>query len=230
MAEAPLSPAPGVRPRLLIGAAYVALTAVVFLLGIWVGRDIATRHPPETNEAVQMAAPARPAADSVPRPVDEKFFDKFREELYNSLEAGDGTPGAAAPEATAGLAPTTVQTQTAIRATATAERRVEPTKTATRPRATPTPRSTATRRPTTRVGTGSWVIQVGSTRNGTEAFEWSMRLRSKGFSPHTDESPSGGTTWFRVRLGPFATREEAVRAYQRLTGSTEFQDAYITTK
>jgi cell division septation protein DedD len=216
----------------MIGAAYVALTAVVFFLGIWVGRDVATRHPPETKETAQVAAPARPAADSVPRPVDEKFFDKFREELYNSLEDGESTPGATAPEATAtaGLAATAGRTQTAIRATATPERRGEPTRTATRPRATPTPKSTATSKPTKKIGPGSWVIQVGSTRNGTEAFEWSMRLRSKGFSPHTDESPSGGTTWFRVRLGPFATREEAVRAYQRLTGSTEFQDAYITTK
>lgn len=232
MAEAPRTPAASGRSRFLLAAAYVALSAIIFVLGIQVGRDLAERHPAQEEQVVQQAAPARPPADSVPRPADKSFYDKYREQLYNRVEGGeeppmDATAAAAAP--TAATAATAARTQTAARATATATRRVEPTRTPTRVRHTPTVRPTATVRKTAQAGRGAWVVQIGSTRSETEAFNWTMRLRGKGFSPHTDESPSGGTTWFRVRLGPFATREEAVRAYQRLTGSTEFQDAYITT-
>lgn len=232
MAEALRTPAASGRSRLLLAATYVALSAIVFVLGIQVGRDLAERHPPQDAQVVQQAAPAQPPADSVPRPAGKSFYDKYREQLYNRVEGGEEPPmdEAAAGTPTAAAATTAARTQTAaVHATATATRRVEPTRTPTRVRHTPTVRPTATVRKTTQAGRGAWVVQIGSTRSETEAFNWTMRLRGKGFSPHTDESPSGGTTWFRVRLGPFATREEAVRAYQRLTGSTEFQDAYITT-
>ena len=221
------------KMRILLGATFVALTGVVFVLGIWVGRDLAARHPPETDQVVRVAAPVRPEPGNVPRKVDEKFFDGFRQELYNSLEEGDETPGdAAATKPPTAAAPEATEKPEATRshATSTVAPRREATRTATRPRVTATPRHTATARPTRAAARGAWVVQVGSTRNGAEAFDWTMSLRGEGFAPHTDESPRGGTTWYRVRLGPFATREEAVKAYQRLTGSTEFQDAYITTQ
>ncbi len=236
MAEAPRAGGSKLRIRALLASLLTATAAVVFVLGIWVGRDLALRHPAVPDESLQVAAPIRPEPGDIPRPVDEKFFDGFRQDLYNELEAGDepveetqpaeraATPTVkmTASRETPRVAATVARTPTrAPTRVPTATRRVP---------ATATPKHTATARPTRAAGRGMWVVQIGSTRNGAEAFNWSMNLRRKGFAPHTDESPHGATTWYRVRLGPFKTREEAVEAYQKLTGSTEFQDAYITTQ
>ncbi len=234
MADEGTSSSSGTPWRMLVGVAFVAVTAVVFVLGIWVGRDLASRHPDEAGREVTAEAPARPAPGDVPRPVDPAFFDEFRQGVYNSLEEAESTDGEADAEAEAHA----TATQPAARSTnspaptATRTRGVQVRSTATRTLrpTSPPPRPTATSRPTRAAGRGAWVVQIGSTRSGTEAFDWSLRLRGKGFSPHTVEIPRGATTWYRVRLGPFATREEAVRMYQRVTGSTEFQEAYVTTQ
>jgi len=236
MAEGSQSTTMGGWLRILLGLTYVVVTGIVFLLGAWVGRDLGSRHPPEIGRSVEVTAPARPEPGDVPRAVDRTFFDEFREGVYNSLEEGEEstqevavTATPTAPGATSEAAqPTAGRTRTVASApTATKQATVAPRATATR---VPEPVATATARPAREAGRGSWVVQVGSTRNGAEAFDWALKLRGKGFSPHTDESPRGGTTWYRVRLGPYGTREEAVKMYQRLTGTTEFDEAYITTQ
>ena len=86
------------RTRLLVGAIYVVVTTLIFLLGIWIGRDVADRHPIEPARVAMVDAPERPLEGDLPKPAGRTFFDDFREGVYNSLEVGEeGETAAATP-------------------------------------------------------------------------------------------------------------------------------------
>lgn len=231
-AEPPRTSSPG----LILGGVYLVATVIIFGLGIWVGQDLARRHPDDAEVVVRRAAPPAPADGAAPRPVEKAFFDEFREGMYDDLAAEDATPtstaGASvvmtkvAPTTTQGVsrAPTVKPTATR-RVPPTATRRLPPTATRTAlRRGTPTPARAA------EVKRGSWLVQVTVTRSENEALRATLELRSRGFQASTDRATSGGTTWYKVRLGPFASRQEAVAAYGKLQSTGKFNEAYVTTQ
>ena len=48
------------------------------------------------------------------------------------------------------------------------------------------------------------------------ADEMSAKLRHLGYNSYIVETEIAGQTWYRVRVGPYATEEEARAAEQRL--------------
>ena len=73
---------------------------------------------------------------------------------------------------------------------------------------------------------GTW-IQVYSSANGDRARELAKRLRGSGFSVRLLETDVSGATTYRVRVGPYAARDEAERAASRLR--REFRlDTWVT--
>jgi DedD protein len=57
---------------------------------------------------------------------------------------------------------------------------------------------------------GAWVVQVGSTQERFEADRIAARFASRGAKVSVADVPGKGR-WYRVRLGPFDTREAADR-------------------
>lgn len=59
---------------------------------------------------------------------------------------------------------------------------------------------------------GGWQVQVSSFRTEAEADAFMQQLRARGHKAHVQraEIPSRGT-WYRVKIGPFATQFEATR-------------------
>lgn len=64
--------------------------------------------------------------------------------------------------------------------------------------------------------TGSFVVQAAATSNEAAARDLADRLRKAGFAPYAEKVDAKGATLHRVRIGPFATRDEAERARNRL--------------
>ncbi|HEY7368525.1 MAG TPA: SPOR domain-containing protein [Thermoanaerobaculia bacterium] len=62
---------------------------------------------------------------------------------------------------------------------------------------------------------GFWV-QVYSLSNAAEARQKSVRLASRGYSSRVSESSGKGGTLWRVRVGPYATRDQADAAATKL--------------
>lgn len=63
---------------------------------------------------------------------------------------------------------------------------------------------------------GSFLVQAAATSNEAAARNLTERLRKAGFTPYTEQVEAKGATLHRVRIGPFATRDEAERARSRL--------------
>lgn len=57
-----------------------------------------------------------------------------------------------------------------------------------------------------------WVVQVGSFSSSDNADKLVERLRGDGLSAYKESVRSSGSTIYRVRVGPYLEREEAIRA------------------
>jgi len=63
---------------------------------------------------------------------------------------------------------------------------------------------------------GPWFVQAAALSNESAARQLSERLTKAGMTPFVERTEAGGATLYRVRLGPFASRDAAVKARRRL--------------
>jgi DedD protein len=63
---------------------------------------------------------------------------------------------------------------------------------------------------------GQWFVQAAALSNESAARQLSERLTKAGMTPFVERTEAGGATLYRVRLGPFASRDAAVKARRRL--------------
>lgn len=63
---------------------------------------------------------------------------------------------------------------------------------------------------------GKFAVQAAAPASETAARELAERLRKSGFSPYTERTETKEGVRFRVRVGPYATRDEADKARARL--------------
>jgi len=61
-----------------------------------------------------------------------------------------------------------------------------------------------------------WVVQVGSFSSAANADNLVAKLRLEGHSAYREQVSSSGSTIYRVRVGPFVDREEAIGADRRI--------------
>jgi len=197
---------------------FLIASVLIFLFGIWVGRDLTERRLIDEEPVVRATIPAQPspAADGVGR----EFYDKLKEKAYEALQT---------PEQPAKATPTMPPpTRTLPQPTAT---RVSPTvKPTARPTKPPVARSTPTAGAPEAGAEGEWSVQVSATMDSREALALTLRLRGLGFQAYTVQAPLRGQTWYRVRVGRFRTREEAREVEAKLRQTGEFQGAYVTSQ
>jgi len=65
---------------------------------------------------------------------------------------------------------------------------------------------------------GKFAVQATATSTEAAAREFSERLKKSGFASYTERTETPDGTRFRVRVGPYASREDAERARARLKG------------
>jgi cell division protein FtsN len=80
-----------------------------------------------------------------------------------------------------------------------------------------------------RAEAGGYTVQVGSYNVRAQAEGLAARLAAGGHDAYVAEGEAGGVTRYRVRVGAFATREEAREAAVRL-GSDARVATYVTTR
>jgi DedD protein len=69
---------------------------------------------------------------------------------------------------------------------------------------------------TTRAKGSRILLQAAALSTDAAAQDLSERLRKAGFAPFTEKVDTADGVRFRVRVGPYATRDEAQRAQARL--------------
>ena len=65
-----------------------------------------------------------------------------------------------------------------------------------------------------------YYVQAGAFRNAADADAQKAKLSLMGVETKVSEREQSGRTVFRVRAGPFETKEEAEKAQERLTGAS----------
>ena len=96
-----------------------------------------------------------------------------------------------------------------------------------RPTPRPAPANAAASEPVPKApSAGGFRVQVISVSSRAEAEEEAKRLSRRGFSARVEPGTGPRGTIYRVRVGPFATREEATRASERL-GAEGRRDTWI---
>src|SRR5271169_5259318 len=87
---------------------FLITSALIFLFGIWVGRDITERRLVSQERVVHMPVPIQPtpAADAKSTDVDLAFYQKLKEKAEQRLQETAAAPSPATPRAAAVVAPT----------------------------------------------------------------------------------------------------------------------------
>lgn len=97
---------------------------------------------------------------------------------------------------------------------------VEQTPQITPPSREPAPRSTVTTAPPPS-GSGNFTIQVSSWASKAKAEAEAGRLSAAGHNAYVEEGMVGGTTWYRVRVGRYASEREAKEAIEKMQAGME---------
>jgi cell division septation protein DedD len=88
-----------------------------------------------------------------------------------------------------------------------------------KPAKTSAPKMTATSLPPT--GTGNFAIQVSSWETQAKANEEAAKMTAAGYPAYVTEGTVEGETWYRVRVGRYATMADAQSALRQLSQVTE---------
>lgn len=75
-------------------------------------------------------------------------------------------------------------------------------------------------------GAKKWKVQVEATSREEVAQEIAKSLRAQGYVPSVSKVKKGGEVLYRIRVGKFATQEEAVAAIGRFRRDGKFSQAY----
>jgi DedD protein len=190
---------------LLAGAFTVAAT-VVFVFGMLVGKEIEARKVVRPEEPL-VKVPVRPPSKGTTEGENAKNKDDLT--FYNTLtktpaaKPAEGKPAEKVTEVANGPVPDAPAREASLLEQAeSAEARTD---------------------------AKTWSIQVNSYPDAKSANDLIERLKNKGYNAFVTEANVNGKTWYRVRVGRFASREEALKTEAALKNEN-YPKAFATRK
>lgn len=76
---------------------------------------------------------------------------------------------------------------------------------------------------------GQWSVQVRSFPDETDSLNLGKKLQEKGYDARVVAAQVRGQTWYRVRVGQSASKEEAQALLKTLKSKEGFSDAFLVT-
>lgn len=189
----------------LLGGAFTLASIVVFALGMFVGKEIEARKVVRPEEPL-VKVPVRPA----PKGAADAESAKTKDDLtfYNTLTK---TPAAPPAEAKKEEKVTEVTTKPVVDSK-------------------PQPKAEVTESTEAKNGPNTWSVQVNSYPDEKSANDLIDRLKNKGYNAFVTEANIKGKLWYRVRVGRFASREEAIKTEAALKNNENYSKAFATRK
>ncbi len=202
--------------------AAVVVVGAVFVLGVLVGKKVATDQRATRAQDLLSALDDKAAID---RPVTPQLT--FQEELTKKLPEPAAKPASFPNPAESVSHADTATADVKVETLAPVER--EP---ARRPEVAEDKRASPKRvvkpEPRAAAAAGGFTLQLSSTQRRVDADRFAARLREKGYAPMVNEAQVPGRgTWYRVRLGSFSSREGAARFLGDFKRETQL-DAFVT--
>lgn len=180
------------KESFVLYGACIAVAFALFLLGLHWGKGHATGLTQEIT-----TQPVAPAASSVPRTQVQTRLDLANRETPPVI-SDQSTP---TPSSSPAAAPASQEARASVTST-------EP--------AVPAPGKDPGSMSSP--GKEAFSIQVGALKTEEEARKVIVRLESRGYTGILDKPTSEKDPFYRVRVGNYATREEALRAEELLKG------------
>jgi cell division septation protein DedD len=85
--------------------------------------------------------------------------------------------------------------------------------------------------PTETAAGGAFTLQIAASQNRADADKLAARLREKGYAPYIASAEVAGKgTWFRVRMGSFATKDAAARYLADFKQETQLEAFVASTE
>ena len=234
--------------RLVLLVAWAVTCGVVYALGFYTGRGSQERQLGREERVVRLPVTSKPPAEGQrpKEPSDLTFYEKL---LSGS---GDGAP-APKPPAAAALPGPPAKSATVIAAPPPALPTVPPPpsasvgpaapaksapaapsappKPASAPVATATPRTPPPPAPPPPVSahsaSGGWTVEANPTQDRVAAEAVLGRLRSRGYDVTLERVLREGGTWYRLRVGRYASAGEANDAMRRLRDQEGVPHAFV---
>ncbi len=216
----------------LILLGLVGLSGAVFALGLVAGYEMARQNQPDLNQiSSTYPLPNPPPSEEKPAPVAE---------MSSAAAASPSLASAPAPTAAPikPPAPAVGEVSPAARMSPAAVARLKPLPEApaiNRPapgienesgensETAPAPAAPA---PTAAPGAKPYNIQIEAVMDKSGADEMVSRLKTLGYSAQEIKVALNGQTWYRVRIGPYASADEANAAQNKLR--EQYRQAYTT--
>ncbi len=183
----------------------LVLGVFIFLLGVSVGK-----------KQVEITAATRVVAQQIQEPAKDQAAPKTEEPAPAKSEPDAKAQAAPPSSAPSSLAPDKPAGQVSSGKTATTAA-----KTAAAPAKTPP----------SAAGTGPFYVQVAALTDKAQAAAEAEKFRKKGFPVVVAEPrPSDTKTWYRVRVGGFATRDKAAEVLAKLNEAAKKKTDYRIVK
>lgn len=212
----------------ILAVGFAAASTIIFFLGILIGQGIEERKLVKSEEplvkipartAQQEAASAAPGAQAKeeltfydtltkppPRPQATKEQEKDPERAENvaKAEIKEEKPAAKEPDsakAEKGRESSSASAESSVSQTADRQESDRP-----------------------------WTVQVNAFPDEHSARTWVDRLKNKGYNAYVVAAEIKGRTWYRVRIGHYATREEADKIEEVLRSKENLSSSFVTSR
>lgn len=207
---------------ILLGAAFTAASVIIFVMGMFVGKGIEGRKlvkPEEPLIRVPVAPSTQGSGGSAASPAKEELT--FYDTLTRPPVAGTAESEKIMAEVEKPAQLTKLQKKQEP-APMPAEKVADRTEPAKKSRVAESADRGETGNP--------WTVQVNAFPDPRSAQTWVDKLKSKGYKAYSAEVLNNGKTWHRVRVGQFASREEAEKLEQTLRTKENFPKAFVTSR
>ncbi|HWP59768.1 MAG TPA: SPOR domain-containing protein [Candidatus Acidoferrales bacterium] len=196
----------------LLAAGFTLTSAIVFVLGIVIGQQIEENKLVKKNEPPLARIPANPLPPSA-----EGASGKNEMTFYDTLaKSGTKTKPAGRNDAEA---------QSGAPSTRTEEK---PGAKKTSPK--PEPQAQPEQAQAKKELAGNWTVQVNAFPHERDANELAKRLSAKGYDAYVVPVEVKGRTWYRVRVGRFANREQAKELQETMKTKEKLTNAITVSR
>ena len=196
----------------VLAVSFTATAVLVFLLGLYVGREVASQHAPVDERVARIPVSAQPPAGPAPLELPEEAT------AVSKLAPGSASPQPARPQPRPDpqrtppeVAPAAVDQGVEALARRALERRAEPVE-----RRPPSPPAMA------------YTVQVLATRNRREAESLAANLKSRGFGAFVTAVEDAQNRWYRVRIGRYDSQQSARSMAERCRSQLGLSQAFVS--
>ncbi|TMA97902.1 MAG: hypothetical protein E6J74_03010 [Deltaproteobacteria bacterium] len=213
----------------LLGAAFVLTSIMVFFLGMFVGKGIEERKLAKKEEPL-VKIPVKPSKETGGAPAaqakDEISFNDAVSKSADAVAAAEEKTKEVAPaDKVAKAAAKETKTQTKADAPAVEKKPEKSAPAEAAPKKAETT-ETAAEKDQSKI----WRAQVNAYPDERSAKQIVDRLKNKGYNAYVTEVQNNGKTWFRVSVGKYSSRGEADKAVEALKTKENFPKAFAASK